>query len=694
MTYPLWLIPAIPLAGFLVNGLVALAAGWQRASARTAAWREAHPDAGHGDHSDHSHHSDHDDHGHDDHGPALPYWQRLFHGVVGVGSTGLSGVLAFGVLVPYVRESLASKDGLPAVVETAYRWMSAGPYVLDIAFRLDPLSALMLSFVTFVGTLIHLYSIGYMQNEEGFGRFFSYMNLFMFSMLTLVMANSLPVLFIGWEGVGLCSYLLIGYYYDKDFAVAAGKKAFIANRVGDFGMVLGIFGIFSLFGTVDFSFVDMARQQAVNGGAPLSVYAVCLLLFLGACGKSAQVPLYVWLPDAMAGPTPVSALIHAATMVTAGVYLVARCSAVFVLAPGALTVVAWVGAGTAIFAASIGLAQNDIKKVLAYSTVSQLGYMFLACGVGAFGAGMFHVFTHAFFKACLFLGSGSVIMAMHHEQDMRAMGGLKPKIPQTYWTMMIATVAIAGIPPLAGFFSKDQILGAAFGAGHPALFAVGLVTAGMTAFYMFRLARMTFFGTFRGSEEAESHVHESPATMTVPLWVLAIGSLGLGFLGIPEVLGGHNTLIEFLAPSLAVSHPHEVSNATEYLLMGMSVLVAVAGIALALRWYGAPGATSEVPSVQADAFYRKTGFLGPVVANKWNVDEGIEALVLSPFRKIGNVLWRGFDALLIDGVINASAFMVELTGDLTRFFTTGNVRNYVLTMTLGVLAFTLYVWIR
>ncbi len=310
--------------------------------------------------------------------------------------------------------------------------MAAGHVTIDLAFRLDALSAMMLSFVTFVGTLIHVYSVGYMQDEEGYGRYFAYLNLFMFAMLTLVLANSLPVLFIGWEGVGLCSYLLIGYYYDKDFAHAAGKKAFVTNRIGDFGMVLGIFGILALFGTTDFSFVDLAKQGAMNGHAPISVYAVCLLLFLGAVGKSAQVPLYVWLPDAMAGPTPVSALIHAATMVTAGVYLVARCSAVFVLAPDAMTLVAWIGALTAVLAATIGLAQNDIKKVLAYSTVSQLGYMFLACGVGAFGAGMFHVFTHAFFKACLFLGSGSVIMAMHHEQDMRAMGGLRRRIPRTF----------------------------------------------------------------------------------------------------------------------------------------------------------------------------------------------------------------------------------------------------------------------
>ena len=486
--------------------------------------------------------------------------------------------------------------------------MAAGHVTIDLAFRLDALSAMMLSFVTFVGTLIHVYSVGYLQDEEGYGRYFAYLNLFMFAMLTLVLANSLPVLFIGWEGVGLCSYLLIGYYYDKDFAHAAGKKAFVTNRIGDFGMVLGIFGILALFGTMDFSFVDLAKQGAMNGNASISVYAVCLLLFLGAVGKSAQVPLYVWLPDAMAGPTPVSALIHAATMVTAGVYLVARCSAVFVLAPDAMTLVAWIGALTAVLAATIGLAQNDIKKVLAYSTVSQLGYMFLACGVGAFGAGMFHVFTHAFFKACLFLGSGSVIMAMHHEQDMRAMGGLRRRIPKTFLTMMFATVAIAGIPPLAGFFSKDQILGAAFGAGHPVLFAVGLFTAGMTAFYMFRLARMTFYGEFRGPKGAEAHVHESPATMTVPLVVLAFFSVVAGFLGVPEALGGKNRFIEFLAPSLAVAHPHHVSHLTEWILMGLSVAVAAGRHRPRLALVRpARGDRRRSRARAANAFYLKSG---------------------------------------------------------------------------------------
>ncbi|MHB8800490.1 MAG: NADH-quinone oxidoreductase subunit L [Thermoanaerobaculia bacterium] len=699
MNLPLWLIPALPLAGFLLNGSVALFAGWRRARKATAAWREAHPDDhGHDGHEDGAHGS-HEEHGHGGHdhghaGPALPWAERLFYGVVGVLSVGLATLVAFANVVPYVAASLATEGGVGPVVQSVWKWIGAGHVSVDMAFRLDPLSAMMVSFVTFVGLLIHVFSVGYMQDEEGYGRYFAYLNLFMFAMLTLILADSLVVLFIGWEGVGLCSYLLIGYYYDKDFAHAAGKKAFVTNRIGDFGMVLGIFGILALFGTTDFSFVDMAKAGAMNGTTSITVYTVCLLLFLGAVGKSAQVPLYVWLPDAMAGPTPVSALIHAATMVTAGVYLVARCSAVFVLAPDALTLVAWVGAGTAVFAATIGLAQNDIKKVLAYSTVSQLGYMFLACGVGAFGVGMFHVFTHAFFKACLFLGSGSVIMAMHHEQDMRAMGGLGRKVPRTYLTMMVATVAIAGIPPLAGFFSKDQILGAAFGGGHPVLFAVGLLTAGMTAFYMFRLARMTFYGEFRGTPEAEKHVHESPATMTVPLIVLAAGSILVGFLGVPEALGGSNRFVSFLAPSLATAQPHHLSHATEYVLMALSVAVAAAGILLAWRWYGQRGATQEVPSVAAQAFYEKTGVVGRLVENRWFVDEGIEAAVLSPFRKIGTFLWRGFDALVIDGTVNASAFLVELTGDLARFFTTGNVRNYALSFTLGVLVLALYVFLR
>jgi NADH-quinone oxidoreductase subunit L len=661
----LWLIPVLPLAGFLMNGLVALVSSSARAEKESGA---------------------------DPRGLPLPYAQRLFHGVVGVGSVGLAAVLSFGALVPYVFASLhAGPEGIQPVVQKLYTWMAAGDYTVDVAFRLDALSALMLSFVTFVGLLIHVYSVGYMQEEEGYGRYFAYLNLFMFAMLTLVLADNLPLLFVGWEGVGLCSYLLIGYYYDKDFAVAAGKKAFIANRVGDLGMVLGIFGVFALFGTADFSFVDLARRHVLLGNAPLGVYAVCLLLFLGACGKSAQVPLYVWLPDAMAGPTPVSALIHAATMVTAGVYLIARCSAVFVLAPDALTLVAWIGAGTAIFAATIGLAQNDIKKVLAYSTVSQLGYMFLACGVGAFSAGMFHVFTHAFFKACLFLGSGSVILSMHHEQDMRKMGGLAQRIPQTFRTMFAAALAIAGIAPLAGFFSKDLILGSAAASGHWALYAVGLFTAGLTAFYMFRLVSMTFFGNARGHADK---AHESPPTMTVPLWILAALSVVAGFVGVPAALGGSDRIGRFLEASVAHTEIPEMSRGAEIGLMLLSLAVAGAGIARAWSWYGRAEGPAEAVSPEAQAFYEKTGALGRLVANKWNVDEGIEVLVLSPFRKIGTFLWRGFDALFIDGIANASAFLVELAGDLLRFFTTGHVRNYALAMALGVLALVVYAWVR
>ncbi|MGZ6971215.1 MAG: proton-conducting transporter transmembrane domain-containing protein, partial [Thermoanaerobaculia bacterium] len=459
----LWLIPLLPLAGFLVNGLVALVASSSRAEKEFGA---------------------------DQPGAPLPYAQRLFHGLVGVGSVGFAAVLSFAAVVPYVLGSMHNPEGLAPVVQRVYTWMAAGAYSVDVAFRLDALSALMLSFVTFVGTLIHLYSVGYMQKEEGYGRYFSYLNLFMFAMLTLVLADNLPLLFVGWEGVGLCSYLLIGYYWDKDFAADAGKKAFVVNRIGDFGFVLGIFGCFALFGTTDFgAMFSLAAADPGRYAAGGLLTAICVALFIGACGKSAQIPLYVWLPDAMAGPTPVSALIHAATMVTAGVYMVARCNLFFrishawavesahghpttgwLLTHDASFVVAVVGGATALFAATMGLAQTDIKKVLAYSTVSQLGYMFLGCGVLAFSAGMFHVFTHAWFKACLFLGSGSVIHALSGEQDMTKMGGLRKLVPHTFLTMFVATLAIAGVPGLAGFFSKDAILGETYAAG-------GLLTA-------------------------------------------------------------------------------------------------------------------------------------------------------------------------------------------------------------------------
>ena len=428
----------------------------------------------------------------------------------------------------------------------------------DAGFLLDPLSAIWLLFVTGVGMLIHIYSTGYMAHEGGYYRFFGYLNLFMFSMLTLILANNYVLMFVGWEGVGLCSYLLIGFYFHRQSASTAANKAFIVNRIGDAGFLLGMFTIAWYFGSLRFTEVThMARSGHFAIGDPI-ITAATLLLFVGACGKSAQLPLYVWLPDAMEGPTPVSALIHAATMVTAGVYMVARSNALFVLAPGSMKTMAIIGALTAIFAASIGLVQNDIKRVLAYSTVSQLGYMFLALGVGAFAAGVFHVFTHAFFKALLFLGAGSVIHAMSGEQDMRNMGDLHRRIPITHWTMFIATLAIAGIPPFAGFFSKDEILWQAWsseGGAYRFLWLIGYATALMTAFYMFRLMFLTFYGQPRMSHEVEHHIHESPKSMTVPLIILAICAVSAGWLGWPHSLGGSNRFEKFLEPVFAREAP-------------------------------------------------------------------------------------------------------------------------------------------
>src|SRR6266849_5557274 len=476
----------------------------------------------------------------------------------------------------------------------------------DAGFLLDPLSSIWLLFVTGVGMLIHIYSTGYMAHEGGYYRFFGYLNLFMFSMLTLILGNNYALMFVGWEGVGLCSYLLIGFYFHRESASTAANKAFIVNRIGDAGFLLGMFTIAWYFGSVRFTEVThLARSGHFAIGDPV-ITAATLLLFIGACGKSAQLPLYVWLPDAMEGPTPVSALIHAATMVTAGVYMVARSNAVFVLAPTALKTVAIIGALTAVFAASIGLVQNDIKRVLAYSTISQLGYMFLALGVGAFAAGVFHVFTHAFFKALLFLGSGSVIHALSGEQDMRNMGDLRDRIPVTYWTMLIATLAITGIPPFAGFVSKDEILWQTWtseGGAYRVLWFVGYATALMTAFYMFRLVYLTFRGRPRMSHEVEHHIHESPISMTAPLVVLAICSLFAGWLGWPHSLGGSDRFAQFLEPVFAREaqvfteegkaaqlaagvREEEHTSSSEYLLMFLSVAAAGVGFYMAGRAYG------------------------------------------------------------------------------------------------------------
>jgi NADH-quinone oxidoreductase subunit L len=641
MTVALWIVPALPLAGFLLCLLGGARLG------------------------------------------------KSFVSAVGVGSIGLATLAAWTRLVAYLR------GGGAPVVERLAPWIAAGNFSVDLSFRLDSLSALMVSFVTFVGFLIHVYSIGYMKDDEtdaGYARYFAYMNLFMFSMLTLVLANNFLLMFVGWEGVGLCSYLLIGYYYEKEFAAAAGKKAFVVNRIGDFGFLLGMFGVFSLFGTLDFGDVFSRAAAEPSRFAP-GLTVVCLLLFLGAMGKSAQVPLHVWLPDAMAGPTPVSALIHAATMVTAGVYMVTRCNVLFRLAPEAMYAVALVGGVTAIFAAVVALAQNDIKKVLAYSTVSQLGYMFLACGVGAYVAGMFHVLTHAFFKACLFLGSGAVIHALGGEQDVRRMGGLAPRLPVTYRTFLVATLALAGIPPLAGFFSKDAILTGVFAAHRPILFAIGLFTAGLTAFYMFRLVSLSFYGAFRGSVEEAAHVHEAPPTMTLPLVVLAFLSAVGGFLGLPEVFGeSANRIAAFLAPVFPpVFLPgreaagHALPPAKEWILMGVSVTVAAAGLLLAWDWYakkaGRPAArlAASLPGLYA------------LVADKFGVDELYDALFVRPFNWLARVLWKVVDVLVIDGILNAGAFLVELAGDALRFLQTGNVRNYALTFLLGIVALLLIV---
>jgi len=584
--------------------------------------------------------------------------------VFALGTTALSALIATWIVLQSVGHPWehAYFTWIPAGVGHAGNFIAN--FSIDFAFRIDPLSSTMLMIVTWIGFLIHVYATGYMAHEKGYTRFFTYLNLFMFMMLLLVLGANYIVMFVGWEGVGLCSYLLIGFYYDKNFAADAGKKAFIVNRIGDFGFILGIFLIFNTFGSADYSKVFALASSGGHAVYGSVATAICLLLFVGACGKSAQVPLYVWLPDAMAGPTPVSALIHAATMVTAGVYMVVRSNVLFRLAPEAMLVVAIVGAVTAIFAASIGLAQNDIKKVLAYSTVSQLGYMFLAAGVGAYTAAIFHVMTHAFFKACLFLGAGSVIHGCGGEQDMRKMGGLRKYMPRTHWTMLVATIAIAGIPPLAGFFSKDEILANAFG-HHKLIWIIGLITAGLTAFYMFRLYFMTFHGSYRGAqaehgghghdEHAHAHdPHESPWNMTGVLAILAILAAVGGFVGIPAALGGaHPTWFQrWLAPVLLPidGHPyhfHEASHQLEWTLMIVSVLVAALGIFLAWRFYKRDPLWST-PKRLATTFAP----IHRLLENKYFVDELYNATFVAGTLMFARALWW-FDRWIVDGAVNA-----------------------------------------
>lgn len=577
------------------------------------------------------------------------------------------------------------------IEQVLFSWIPAGSFNVNIAYLLDPLSAVMILVVTGVGFLIHVYSVGYMSHDPSPGRFFTYMNLFTFSMLTLVLADNFLFMFVGWEGVGLCSYLLIGFWYEKKSASDAGKKAFIVNRIGDFGFLIGMFIIFWQIGSLDFRVVMAQAPTAFVVGGGL-ITAVCLLLFVGATGKSAQIPLYVWLPDAMEGPTPVSALIHAATMVTAGVYMIVRSNVLYMMAPDAMMVVAIIGVATAFFAATIGLAQNDIKRVLAYSTVSQLGYMFLACGVGAFTAGIFHLMTHAFFKALLFLGAGSVIHGMSDEQDMRSMGGLKKHMPITFMTMFIATLAISGIPGLSGFFSKDEILWKSFSshAGHPIFWVLGVVTAALTAFYMFRLIYLTFYGKERMDDKTRKHIHESPRTMTVPLMVLAVLSIIGGWIGMPHVLGATNYFEHWLEPVMAGSRmtSHALASGgadtgMELGLMAISVVLVLISIYVAYLLY------NKRPAL-ATSIREKLSGPHKVLLNKYFVDEAYGAMIVRPLIYFSLFLWKVIDVVVIDGFINGMAGAYDDLSAYLRTGQTGRVRTYATVFVAGVVVLTAY----
>jgi len=640
-TYPmleyLWIIPLLPLLGSAVNGLFGAK------------------------------------------------WSNKIVNSVAIGSTGLSFLAA----LEAVREFFES--GQQLFHKEFFTWIAAGNFRAGFDLQMDQLTVVMVLVVTGVGWLIHIYATGYMAHEGGYYRFFSYLNLFMFFMLILVLAANYVLLFVGWEGVGLSSYLLIGFYFLKKSAADAGKKAFIVNRIGDFGFMLGMFLLFRAFHTLDFQgiFTSSTLQGwpvELSGHLGTLTFA-CLLLFMGACGKSAQLPLYVWLPDAMEGPTPVSALIHAATMVTAGVYVVARSHVLFIHAPTAMLVVAIVGCATAFFAATIGLVQTDIKKVLAYSTVSQLGYMFLACGVGAFSAGIFHLMTHAFFKALLFLAAGSVIHAMGGEQDMSRMGGLRKKIKWTFATMLTATMAIAGIPPLAGFFSKDAILFSAFqnSGGQHLLYLFGLLTALLTAFYMFRLIFLTFHGKPR-YDEHHVHVHESPWNMLVPLAVLAVLSIIGGWLAAPALWGGPNYFADFLAPVFgspagveAASEGAVGAHQLELVLAGVSVGAALIGLAVAYWLYlKRPG--------KADGLAHSLKPAYTTLLNKYYVDELYAAVVVKPLLWISTVvLWKTADVAGIDGAVNGIADGARAIGDGVRHTQSGNTRSYAVWVVVGAI---------
>ncbi|NIG53172.1 NADH-quinone oxidoreductase subunit L [Chitinophaga sp. Cy-1792] len=618
-----WLVPFLPLLGFLVNGL-----------------------------------------------------GRRFLSKSLVGFVGSSTVLAAFVVSLLIFFQVKAPGFTPQTV-TLFDFISVGSLNIPFAFQVDQLSALFLLIITGVGTLIHIYSTAYMHDEsnEGFARYFAYLNLFVFSMLILVLGANYVMMFIGWEGVGLCSYLLIGFWFKNTSYNNAAKKAFIMNRIGDLGFLLGIFFIITQFGTVTFPEV-FAKAAPLGMNSPVLI-AIAAFLFIGATGKSAQIPLYTWLPDAMAGPTPVSALIHAATMVTAGIYMIARSNIIYTLAPCVQSIVAIIGVVTAVFAASIALKQNDIKKVLAYSTVSQLGYMFLALGVGAYGAAVFHVMTHAFFKAMLFLGSGSVIHAMGGEQDIRKMGGLKKYMPTTHITFLIGCLAIAGVPGLSGFFSKDEILASAFGV-NISYYVLGLFGALMTAFYMFRLYAMTFLGEFRGTHEQEHHLHESPAAMTIPLVILAFFSVFSGYVGMPEVFHAPNFLAEYLEPIFAPSAPfavaHHLGAGTEWMLMGISSVLVIIMIVVAVKKFSGYQYTDA----------ENTGF-AKVLENKWYVDEIYDAVIVRPLYELARFFRDTIEKSGIDRLVNGVGRGVKWGSQQIRLIQTGNVGFYIFAMVIGMI---------
>lgn len=628
VSHTLALIALLPLAGFMLNGFFATAAGGNRFSRTTAA---------------------------------------IVGCVTPLASFALTIVAFLGL-----RES-----GFVPVVEPLYQWVTIGGASFDIAFYFDRLSAVMTLIVTGVGSMIHIYSIGYMHDDKSFGRFFAYLNLFLFFMLLLVLGRSVLLLFFGWEGVGLASYLLIGFWFDEHGNAAAGKKAFITNRIGDAAFLLGMFLLFREFGTLD---MDVITQTITSGqGIVFSAGVIGLLLFIGATGKSAQIPLFVWLPDAMAGPTPVSALIHAATMVTAGVYLIARMSAVYVLAPEVSHLIAVIGVLTAFFAATIAVVQNDIKKVLAYSTVSQLGFMFLALGVGAYGVAIFHVMTHAFFKACLFLGAGSVIHALGGEQDIRKMGGLRKRIPITFWTFAIATAAIAGLPGLSGFFSKDEILWYAFSStsgGATWLWVLAALTALMTAFYMTRLLWLTFFGSSRMSAEVEHHVHESPPNMTGVLILLAILSAVGGYVAVPH----------FLEPQLPLPSVAAGLESLEHTLLYVSVAIAFAGVGLAVWVYSGPASRAQSIANAVNPLHR-------LLSGKYFVDELYDHLLARPLVWISeNVFLKGGDRTLIDGTLNGLGVLAHRLAAVFGRIQNGSLHAYALFVMIGLAGIVLWSW--